>query len=151
MGIVAAPCGVLLVTLGRSTNLSEPWAPRKDTSRSLLHFLQKCCKTLCNFKLFDIEFELLALVRSSLKLNAAISDSQIGGLRTTLAEDQKWGGPRMMVAKTQYLAMHLWFRSRTAWHSEGLDTSKRVEFTGVNGLAVRLQKLHFMTPLFVNV
>ena len=30
----------LLPTLGRSANLSEPWAPRKDTSRSFAHFLQ---------------------------------------------------------------------------------------------------------------
>ena len=28
----------LLPTLGRSANLSEPWAPRKDTSRSFAHF-----------------------------------------------------------------------------------------------------------------
>ena len=31
----------LLPTLGRSANLSEPWAPRKDTSRSFAHCLQK--------------------------------------------------------------------------------------------------------------
>ena len=29
---------LLLPTLGRSANLSEPWAPRKDTSRSFAHF-----------------------------------------------------------------------------------------------------------------
>ena len=29
----------------------------------------------------------------SLKLNASISDSKVGGLRTMLAEDQKWGVP----------------------------------------------------------
>ena len=29
----------LLPTLGRSANLNEPWAPRKDASRSLGHFL----------------------------------------------------------------------------------------------------------------
>ena len=27
-------------TLGHSANLSEPWAPRKDTSRSFVYFLQ---------------------------------------------------------------------------------------------------------------
>ena len=35
----------LLPTLGRSANLSEPWAPRKDTSRSFVQFLQKYGKT----------------------------------------------------------------------------------------------------------
>ena len=33
------------------------------------------------------------MVRSTLKLNASISDSKIGGLRTRWAEDQKWGVP----------------------------------------------------------
>ena len=33
------------------------------------------------------------MVRSTLKLNAAISDLKIGGLRSMLAEDQKWGVP----------------------------------------------------------
>ena len=32
-------------------------------------------------------------MRSTLKLDASISDSQIGGLRTMLAGDQKWGVP----------------------------------------------------------
>ena len=41
----------LLPTLGRSGNLSEPWAPRKDTSRSFAHFFQTYCKILSNFKL----------------------------------------------------------------------------------------------------
>ena len=61
ISIFAAPCKSLLPTLGRSVNLSEPWAPRKDTSQSLLHFLQTCCKTLSKFKLLDIDIELLAL------------------------------------------------------------------------------------------
>ena len=39
----------LLPTLGRSANLSEPWAPRKDTSRSFVQFFQTCCKTFGNF------------------------------------------------------------------------------------------------------
>ena len=43
----------LLPTLGRSANLNEPWAPRKDTSRSLVHFLNKCCKTFSNFKILQ--------------------------------------------------------------------------------------------------
>ena len=33
----------------------------------------------------------LFMVRSILKLNAAISDPKIGGLRTMLAEDKTWG------------------------------------------------------------
>ena len=35
------------------------------------------------------------MVRSNLKLNAAISDSKIGGLRIMLAEDQTWGGSKI--------------------------------------------------------
>ena len=38
----------LLPTLGRSANLSEPWAPRKDISRSFAHFLQKTFQILSN-------------------------------------------------------------------------------------------------------
>ena len=43
---------------------------------------------------FDLEaaqLDQVEVVRSTLKLNASISDSKIGGLRTVLAEDQKWG------------------------------------------------------------
>ena len=61
MSIFAAPYKSLLPMLGCSVNLSEPWAPRKDTSRGLVHLLEKCCKTLSDFKLVDIEFEWLAL------------------------------------------------------------------------------------------
>ena len=41
-----------------------------------------------------------AMVRSTLKLNASILDSKIGGLRSLLAEDQKWGGARIDGSKT---------------------------------------------------
>ena len=40
------------------------------------------------------------MVRSTLKLNAAISHSKIGGLRSMLAEDPKWGGPGSMVVRS---------------------------------------------------
>ena len=36
----------LLPTLGRSANLSEPWAPRKDTCRSFVHFDRNIVKHL---------------------------------------------------------------------------------------------------------
>ena len=43
-----------------SANLGPPGKILVGVSLFFL-FLQKCCKTLSNFKLFDIEFELLAL------------------------------------------------------------------------------------------
>ena len=36
----------LLPTLGRSANLSEPWAPWKDISRSFVHFNRNAVKHL---------------------------------------------------------------------------------------------------------
>ena len=87
-------------------------------------------------------------MRSTLKLNAAISDEQIGGLRSMLAEDQKWGGPGSIIPNMLFLAINLWFRSRRAALLDGKATVKRVDFTGINRLAVRLQKLHFMKSLF---
>ena len=58
----------LLPTLGRSANLSERWAPRKDTSRSFVHILQKYCNTFSNFKLLQSLFYetiLLTILSSS--------------------------------------------------------------------------------------
>ena len=81
------------------------------------------------------------MVRSILKLNASISDSKIGGLRTMLAEDQKWGGPGSMVKIMQFLAMNLWFTSRRACIPGGNKTVRYVDSIGINRLAVRLQKL----------
>ena len=57
------------------------------------------------FKCFD-GFGLRKVVRSTLKLNASISDSKIGGLRTMLAEDQKWGAGSIM-NKMQFLVTNL--------------------------------------------
>ena len=41
----------LLPTLGRSANLNEPWAPRKELSRIYTTFEYNICNTLSNFKL----------------------------------------------------------------------------------------------------
>ena len=90
-------------------------------------------------------------VRSTLKLNAAISDSKIGGLRTMLAEDQQWGGPGSMGTNMPVLAINLLFRSRRAYLPKANETVRYVDSTGINRLAVRLQKLHFMKSLFVNI
>ena len=91
------------------------------------------------------------MVRSILKLNAAISDSKIGGLGTILAEDQKSGGAGSMGAEIQFLAMNLLFRSRRDVQTGAMDAVKHVDSTGINRLAVRLQKLHFMKSLFVKI
>ena len=88
------------------------------------------------------------MVRSFLKLNAAISDNNIGGLRSMLAEDRKWGGPRSIIAGMPFLAINLLSTSCRGEIPLGIDTSKDVDSTGINCLAVRLQKLHFMKPLF---
>ena len=45
----------------------------------------------------------------------------------------------------------MYHRSNTYDQVEGIETVTRVDFTGVNGLAVRLQKLHFITSLFVKI
>ena len=63
----------------------------------------------------------------------------------------KMGGPRSIMAEMQFLAIDLLFRSRRAKLPYGIGTSNHVDFIGVNGLAVRLQQLHFMKPLFVKV
>ena len=61
----------LLPMLGRSANLSEPWAPRKDTSRRFVFFTEmlqnieqfNICAVyiLSDYLVKPIEFELLAL------------------------------------------------------------------------------------------
>ena len=50
-----------------------------------------------------------------------------------------------------FLSINLSFRSRRGVTVEGMGTSKRVDSTGVNGLAVRFQKLHFMKLLLVKI
>ena len=45
------PASELLPTLGWSVNLNEPWAPRKDTSRSFVHCLCIYCEILSNFSI----------------------------------------------------------------------------------------------------
>ena len=81
------------------------------------------------------------MVRSTLKLNALISDSKIGGLRSMLAEDQKWGGPGSMVAGMLFLAINMLFRGRRDLPLGGIETVRHVDSTGINRFAVRLQKL----------
>ena len=44
----------------------------------------------------------------------------------------------------------MYCRSDTDDEVEVIETVTHVDFTGVNGLAVRLQKLRFMKPLFLS-
>ena len=54
ISIFVAVCKSLLPTLGRSANLSEPWAPRKDTSRSFAHCYRNIVKLIAisNFTVY---------------------------------------------------------------------------------------------------
>ena len=65
-----------------------------------------------------------------------------------LAEVYKWRGPRSIITNMQFLAINPQFRIRRDEPVQGMYTVKHVDFTCVNGLAVRLQTLHFMKPLF---
>ena len=64
-----------------------------------------------------------------------------------LAKVQKWGGPGSIMTKTFLGDITVSFWSRTAWTRGAMGTTKRVDVTGINRLAVRLQKLHFTKSL----
>ena len=65
-----------------------------------------------------------------------------------LAKVQKWEGPRAILPNIPFLAINLLFRARSRGPVKEIGTSKRVDFTGINRLAVRLQKVYFMRPHF---
>ena len=51
----------------------------------------------------------------------------------------------------EHLAMNLLFTSRRDLQTMGIETVKHVDSTGINRLAVRFQKLHFMKSVFVKI
>ena len=73
----------LLPMLGRSANLSEPWAPRKGTSRSLVHGAKHSKAKCINFG-----------------RNNRRPQNYVG-------EDQTWGGPGSIIPTLQFLAINL--------------------------------------------
>ena len=61
------------------------------------------------------------------------------------------GGPGSMVTKTCFSDITVRFWSRR-WEIVGaIEPVTYVDSTGINRLAVRLQKLHFMKSLFVKI
>ena len=68
-----------------------------------------------------------------------------------LAKIQTWGGPRSIIAQMHVWAINLLFRSRRAVLIKGNEAVSHVDSIGKNRLAVRLQKLYFMKPLFLKI
>ena len=87
----------------------------------------------------------------TLKLNAIISDSKNRRPQNYVGRRPKMGGPGSMESKMQLLAMNLLFRARRDVPMCGIETVRHVDSTGINRLAVRLQKLYFMKPLFLKM
>ena len=58
------------------------------------------------------------------------------------------GGPGAIITNTCFLDIKVSFWSRWVYLLGEIETVKHVDSSGINRLAVRLQKLYFMKPLF---
>ena len=88
------------------------------------------------------------MVRSTLKLNAAISAAPGPASELCWPKTKNGGGPGSIMNNMHFLAINRLFRSRRALLPQGNETVRHVDSSGINRLAVRLQKLHFMKSLF---